>query len=254
MNSAEQQARSIRERGYAIFESICPDDEVDFIRRGIESRIEELRPPAFYSPAGEPLGDTARITPSGLALMSLLSERPELADRVLRAPVVESLRAYFGDEPRLDLSAALISDSSRPFFSWHSHLNGVDTGEYERVDSWPPMESPERVLALLYLDDLNDDTGPLLLQPRALGDPTRPPADLYAPNWPGQLEVRVPRGSVVVLEQCTWHAAQPRSTPGLRMLAASYFRAARVTRPDWADPRLASLAQSHPSMAWLVGA
>jgi ectoine hydroxylase-related dioxygenase (phytanoyl-CoA dioxygenase family) len=133
----------------------------------------------------------------------------------------------------------VLSDASRPFFDWHVHIDGVDDAHYENKRAYPTFECSERVTHILYLDDLTEDNGQLLVYPRRLTDPTTPPFDPRREHWEGQVAIDCPRGSVVVLEQCTWHAAQQKRSGGIRAFVGSYFASGRSKVTPLADPALA---------------
>lgn len=248
----EIQADRIRSQGFTVFDSLYTASEVDELRGSILRRVDELNPPTLWSRQDRPFVDGVELAPTGLAFTRLLPHCPHLAPLLLKPSVLETLRRSLGAEPRLELVGAVVSDEVRPFFPWHSHVNGGNDSIYRR-QGWPDKPRVERVLTLLYLDDIDDDSGVLLVHPRAEGAPTSPPQDPYLECWEGQVEVRVPRGSVVALEQCTWHAARPRRTPGRRVFIACYFRSGDVPEPDWVDRSLASFADRDPLFASLIG-
>ncbi|MBX3125312.1 MAG: phytanoyl-CoA dioxygenase family protein [Polyangiaceae bacterium] len=218
----------------------------------IAAKLAALGPVPLFAPEVTRLEETTSVTPNGLAWFGLLYEAPGAATQHLEPLLLEVLHRLLGAEVRLELAAALISDSQRPFFPWHSHVGGVDTGVYSRHGAWPAVQGIERVVALRYLDELDDETGPLLIYPRRLGDAPEPPHDLHAEAWPGQVELKVRRGSVVLLDQCTWHAARARRGAGHRTLVGSYFRSASQPPPEWVDHGLGKLASLHPELAPLV--
>lgn len=232
-------AQALRQRGYAVFEDVLDREQVATVRAAIERLAADVDPPAYHSARTRVLDDMAMLAAPGLALPRLLTARPDLAPLVLHPPVVATLRRLLGDDLVLELAGAVVSDETRPFFSWHTHIDGVDEGERLQTGVWPTPAKSQRVLTLLYLDDLDDDAGPLYVLPRREGEPTAPPADPSARRWPGQVELRPRAGSLVALEQCTWHAAASRRTRGHRVFVGCYWAAANVRRPDWADPSLA---------------
>jgi len=232
-------ARNIFERGYAVFEDVLDPDETRALREGIVELLGEINPPKYYAAQTEMISANVAITSTGLAISRLLDDRPALRPLVLREPVIEAMRDILGDGTRLELAGAVVSDEERPFFRWHTHIDGEEEGERYRARSWPAVERVERVLTLLYLDDIDDRSGPLYVLPRRAGDPTPPPFDLDLERWPGMVELRPRAGTLVALEQCTWHAARSLRGPGLRILAGCYWAAPFAARPAWTDEALA---------------
>ncbi|HJL19318.1 MAG TPA: phytanoyl-CoA dioxygenase family protein [Sandaracinaceae bacterium LLY-WYZ-13_1] len=236
------EARDLRERGYAVFPDLLDAARVRVLREAVEELVAVAAPDAFYAPDTRPVTDRVAITPTGVAHDRLLSARPDLRPTVLPERLLAPLREVLGGDLRVELVGAVISDHTRPFFRWHTHIGGVEEGERNRRGAWPAVEGVHRVLTLLYLDDLDDESGPLLVLPRRVGDPTAPPHPLDEPRWPGAVELRPRAGTLVALEQCTWHAAYSRRSPGHRRLIGGYFGAADTPVPDWADPTLAGSA------------
>ncbi len=233
-------ARQLREQGYAVFEGYADDAGVATLRAAIEALVRAIDPPRFYASPTEVLSDDVVITSPGLAISRLLTARPDLRPLVLRPALLDAMRATLGDDAVLELAGAVVSDRTRPFFRWHTHIDGMDEGDRVQRNAWPPVDEALRVLTLLYLQDLDDETGPLYVLPRRVGDPTEPPHDLDLHDWPGMIELRPRAGTLVALEQCTWHAADSLRGPGLRSFVGCYFAAARARRPDWVDRELAA--------------
>lgn len=95
-------------------------------------------------------------------------------------------------------------------------------------------------------------TGQLLIHPRRVSGASGPPGPVEQPLWAERLEVTGPPGTVVMLDQTTWHAALPRTVDqelrcffGLWFVSATAPVAERVDesllRVDTNDPLLRSL-------------
>lgn len=234
-------AEALRERGFAVLEDLVDPAGVAALRSSIDELVRAIDPPRFYASPTEVLSEDAVITSPGLALSRLLRARPALRPLVLPRALLDAMRAALGDDATIELAGAVVSDATRPFFRWHTHIDGVDEGERVKRGAWPRVDALDRVLTLLYLQDLDDDVGPLYVLPRRVGDPTPPPHDLDLREWPGMIELRPRAGTLVALEQCTWHAAGSLRGPGHRMFVGCYFAAARAPRAAWADPELSGV-------------
>ncbi len=231
-------AEDLENRGYAIFERLLDDAEVARLRASIMELLEEAQPDRFYSPDTVMLDERTGISSSGVFLHKLFQRRPETEALMLKPALVASLHDYLGAGVHLEETGAMISNSERPFFPWHTHIDGVDEGERLRAGRWPKVERAERVLTLLYLDDIDEARGPLYVVPRKLGDPTEPLGDEHDLDWPGKVELHPKAGTLVAIDQCTWHCAKPLTLPGHRVIAGLYVAAGHVTAPEWADPSL----------------
>lgn len=241
-------AREIVDQGYTVYERAWPEDEVDALRGLILERFhaEKNLPEQLWSTTDYELNSSVSVVYTGVVIYSMVRDRPEITDLLLKPQIVEALRGVLGANMVLENVGALVTDETRPFFSWHTHIGGYDDGEYQSVGGWPKVDAAHRVTTLLYLDDIDDDGGVLLVYPRKVGDPTAPVMDPNVEPWKGQVEVRVPRGSLVAMEQCTWHTARPMRRQGLRVFLGCNFRSGEVPAPDWADKTLHAGAGRNP--------
>jgi len=230
----ERGIRDLYTQGYTVFERAWSDDEVDTLRGHLVSKWEELGRPALQVNPPVEIGDGV-TGPAGLTFPKLATRSPELASLFFKPFIIDTIRGALGDGMRLELVAGVLSDKTRPFFDWHVHIDGVDDEYYNYKRPYRRFSKPERVTHLLYLDDLCEDNGELLVLPRKISDPTEPPYERTLEEWPDQVEIRCPRGSVVILEQCIWHAARPMRVDGLRCFIGSYFVAEGAKMTPIAD-------------------
>jgi hypothetical protein len=230
--------RELFEHGYTVFERAYSEDEVRFLREHLMCAWETLGRPALRSNPPTRLANEVEVGPAGLIFHKLTRRSSQLAPRLYKREIIETLRAVLGDSMYLELPAGVLSDASRPFFDWHTHIDGVDDAHYANKRPFPTFDRSHRVTHLLYLDDLTPDNGQLLVYPRKLTDPTPPPFDPKLEYWTGQVAIDCPRGSVVVLEQCTWHAARRKTSEGVRAFVGSYFAAADAAQTPLADDAL----------------
>ena len=232
---AQQAADEIRQQGYTVFEDACGPAEVDFIRNRLATRYAELgSPTTFARPPLEPAPDV-EISVVGLVFHQLGKHCGDIAPYLLNPEVIAATRAVLGEDMFLEYTAAIVNNGSRPLFPWHMHVGGVDNLVYRKQGLFPTFTRSERITMLLYLDDLTPDAGELLVYPRHLEDPTRPPFDPNDEHWEGQVELACRRGTVVLAEQNMWHAARPKRSEGLRSFVACYFTASYAKETSWRD-------------------
>lgn len=226
------------DKGYAVFEGIYSEEEVAFIRNRLIERWQDLGQPELYANPPRELSPDVTFGPAGLLFLNLVSREPDLAPRLYKREVVEAMRGVLGADMHLELAVGTLSDRTRPFFDWHVHIGAVDDAYYGHKRPYPTFERSERITHLLYLDGLSSGNSPLLILPRKITEPTAPPFDTKLTEWPGQVEVNCPPGSIVLLEQCTWHAALRKESGGVRAFVGSYFAANHASPTPWADPGL----------------
>lgn len=242
-------AASLRARGYTVFERVYDPAWVAALREELSSLHEALGRPPLHDPGARAIAPGIELCAAGLALRSILEQRPAWAPTLLHPGVVAALRGVLGDDMVLEIAGAVLSDRARPFFPWHSHIGGVDDGVYWRRGAWPEVAGIERVMTLLYLQDLDDDAGPMLVLPRAADDPSGPPFARELDAWPGQVELRPPSGSVIALEQRTWHAIRRMRGPGLRIFVGTTFAAREAAPAGYVDRELGRFAAASPLLA-----
>lgn len=235
-----QAVDQLAEQGYTVFERLYDDAETAFFRDPLVRHYEALGQPVTYAnPPVEP-DESIEISRVGLVFHKLLQHQPAFAPVLFKPTVLETLRAFLGQQMHLEYTSAVLCHDDRPFFRWHMHVGGIDNIHYRKRQIYPTFERSERVTTLLYLDDLDDASGTLLVRPRRITDPTTPPGDREIVDWPGQVELALPRGSFVVLEQNTWHAARAKRSRGVRGFIACYFASALA--PPTSDHDASALA------------
>lgn len=252
---SHEHTQEIIERGYSVFEQAWSESEVDTLRQTILGRFaqEPGLPKQLWSTRDYTINRSFSMAYTGIVLYSLVQDRPEVVDLLLKPQVVAALRGVLGDGMKLEIVGAVMTDETRPFFAWHTHIGGYEDADPHNQGHnqgiWPVVATADRITTLLYLDDIDEDGGLLLVYPRKVGDPTKPPMDPAVEPWTGQAELRVRRGTMVAMEQCTWHTALPMRRPGLRLFLGCMFRAGHVQAPEWADTSLSAVPHANPLFA-----
>ena len=253
-HKSELEARSqqLVERGFTVLPGRYSADKVARIRGVLERIYQDLKAPPVWSAHPNHLGENLETSNTGLVVHKLLNIYPELHRDMLQDDVVQILRGALGQDMQLEYAGAVICNHTRPFFKWHHHVGGIDEEKFRRLGLRPTIEAPERVAMIVYLDEMAPQTGQLLIYPERVNGAADPPAPIEQQRWEGQLEVVGPPGTVVMLDQTTWHAVLPRTIDhelrfffGLWFVAASAPQAERVDESllqiDTQDPLLRSL-------------
>ena len=227
--------------GYCLWSRSLADDGLAELAAAIRVLAAEVAPPVWRAAPPLVLGPHTQVTSAGLVLTGLLERLPAHRQALIPAALCRAVQDLLGHDALVEVVGAMVSTNARPFFGWHTHLDGRDEGERVQTGVWPTPQGLRRVLTLLYLDDVDDDGGPLLVLPRQLDDPTRPPGLLDTPDWPGHVRLQPRAGTLVAIDERTWHAVLPMRRPGSRTVLAVYFAARGVPAGQWADPSLAGL-------------
>lgn len=242
----ETAAAAVRDEGWALLPPSHSQDDL----RAFTASLDALRARfgATELHAGQPvwLADTVEIAGPGLAFYQLLGLAPELAPRLLTPAILAAARAVLGEAMHLELVGAVMSDETRPFTEWETHLGGIDDERWRREGRRPRKTRIERLVAFLFLEAMTDDTGPWRVIPRRVGDPTEPLADPRAPTWPGAVTLSAPPGAVLLLDESTWHSVTPRRTPGIRRFVGAYLTRDDVAPTVGVDASLAGFRDVLP--------
>lgn len=247
-------AREIIDSGYTVFEQAWSPAEVRRLRAMIVERFEAEPnlPEQLWTTKDYQINDSVSMAYTGVVIYSMVRDRPEIAELLFKPEIIASLREVLGSDMAIEVVGAVVTDETRPFFAWHTHIGGYDDGDIQSSGKWPTVTSADRITTLLYLDDIDDEGGMLLVYPREVRDPTAPIGDPHS-EWDGQIEVPVRKGSLVAMEQCTWHTARPMKREGLRVFLGVNYRSRRIPAPDWADETLAAGVPHSPLLGELLG-
>jgi hypothetical protein len=243
----EALASQLVERSYAVVPGRYDANKVARLRTGLLDIYGRLEAPPLWSQEPRVLGENLELSGTGLVIHKLLSFNPELHRDLLEPDIVEIIRDVLGPDMHLEFAGAVITNYTRPFFKWHNHVGGIEDEKYRRLGLRPAIERPERVAMIVYLDEMGPETGQLLIHPRRVSGASGPPGPVDQPRWDEQVEVTGPAGTVVMIDQTTWHAALPRTVDQeLRLFFGLWFAAACVPKTERVDESLFSIDSPDP--------
>ena len=197
--------------GYLVREGLIAGDMLAALRDACDSaEAEELARGAGVGSEGF----------SGLFVRNLVDRHEAFARLLLKfRPTLGLARAALGPQVQVHASVLHVGYGDRPNkgVQWHFHRRVVP-------DPVPPFFYRPCVLDnLIYLDDVTDDSGPLVVLPGT----HKLDRDLFAGEYgdfPGRVTVTCPAGSVVTAHGATWHKAMPTKPAGgkRRLLILAY--------------------------------
>ena len=154
----------------------------------------------------------------GIILRHLMDKDPVFLQLLKFAPVLSVARAMMGPLVRLRGLSARISfpGAERQETNWHQHLRVVS----KPLPPW--FSQPHAIDALIYLDDLDDDTGPVCVVPGSHAWLDRYPDYQVFDSIEGEKVLRLAAGSAVMIHGNLWHRAMPTLARKRRMLILSY--------------------------------
>jgi ectoine hydroxylase-related dioxygenase (phytanoyl-CoA dioxygenase family) len=167
----------------------------------------------------------------GLFLRHLMDKKPEFLELFRYAPTLSVARAVLGPQVQVLPMTARISYPDQPNqeTEWHFHQRVIP-------EPLPPFFCRPHVLdCLIYLDELNDANGALCVVP---GSHNRThediPADSKWSDLSGQVMLRLPAGSCVMVHGALWHRALPTTPQGtVRRLLILPYAASWLQLPSY---------------------
>lgn len=233
----------VRQQGFAILEGLYPPEALARIGAALDDLYRELGAPPLHARDPLWLRPHVEVAGPGLAIYQLLRFAPQLAADLFAPEALAVLATLLGPTLHLELVGAVRSDEGRPFTEWETHLGGIDDERWRREHRRPRLARIERVVHFLFLEELDEATGPWCVLPRAVGDPVDPPASIHDPDWPGARMLGCPAGAVLLLEQSVWHCVRRRRRPGVRRFVGAYFAGHQAAPTLGRDDSLDALAE-----------
>ena len=199
------QIRQLEDDGYLVQERFITGDALERLRDAVDE---------VAARAGGAASTIATGTFSGQFVRNLLDSHPAFLEMLKYAPTLSVARAVLGPQVQVHAFVARVSypDASNQGVSWHFHQRVIP-------EPLPAFFSRPAVLDnLIYLDDVTEDSGPLLVVPGShILDEEIGAGDNA--DKPGQVMLTVPAGSCVTIHASLWHRALPtRPGSGVRRL------------------------------------
>ncbi|MEZ4372602.1 MAG: hypothetical protein R3B07_17380 [Polyangiaceae bacterium] len=248
---AEQLLDDFVAHGYAVVPDFWNAARCAELQVAVEAIWRELGEPPLFSEEDIQLAPDVNVTQVGFTLLSLFGRSDAPLPFVTDSRLIELFERCLGEAFELEQVSAVLCDQERPFFFWHSHLGGIDGADF-RNHEWAPRERIDRMVCTLYCCPVNAEYGTMLVQPRSLAESTRAP---YVPGrepWPGAVDLSGPIGTLVLLDEATWHAVRPMQVVGRRCFAACFVRR-KGTKASRRDPSLPLAAARWPELARCYG-
>ena len=202
--------------GFLIREAAIDGDWLESLRGALD-RLTEQEWPA-HRPPSDAHTDELPSRSWGIILRHLLDKDAAFHALLAWPPALSVARAMMGPLVRLrGLSARVSFAGAEPQDTpWHQHLRVIP-------NPLPPWFSrPHAIDCLIYLDDLDNDTGTLSVVPGSHHWLDREPPPLRYQPVPGEETLRLPAGSLAIIHSNLWHRALSTRTGMRRVLILSY--------------------------------
>ncbi len=236
VKATKEEIDLLSREGYLVRERLFQGEALEQLRAALDelaARERDIKGP------GEGLSTSRRY--GGLFLRHLHEKHPLFLNLIQFPPIISVARAMLGPQINLRGFTARITypGQSNQETHWHQHHRVIPTP----LPPW--FVRPQTLDALIYLDDINDATGPLCVVPgthqRILEDV---PADCYD-ELPGQQTLHLTAGSMVLMHAGLWHRAMPTTSQGtIRRLLLFGYAPAWLRRSPYGTPPEKGLTQS----------
>ena len=213
VDATESELASLQRDGYLLREQLFTGAALERLRTGVDRLVEK----EWDQHRNKEIGERSW----GIILRYLMDKDPVFLELLKFPPILSVAKAMLGPLIRLRGLSARVTfpGAERQETPLHQHLRVL-------TKPLPPWFAPPHSMdALIYLDDLNDDTGTVSLVPGSHAWVDRQPPETYEPVE-GELELRPKAGDAVLMHSNLWHRGGPTLAAKRRMLILSY-------QPTW---------------------
>lgn len=205
----------LEERGFTALRAVFSPAECAEMRRLLDAHHTAVGAPALLD--------------FGLGIHPLVDQVPEMAVFYRHPAIQATAQEILGGPVVLAHTGARLADErSVGVLNWHHHY-GWPVGGLAR------RRRLERLLVGVYVDGSTPESGCLVALPRRMNDPLDPPLPGLQCDWPGQVEVHAPPGSIVFFDTALWHGARRGTRPGRRRLWGAHIQRADDPREHLED-------------------
>jgi ectoine hydroxylase-related dioxygenase (phytanoyl-CoA dioxygenase family) len=210
VHATPDEIQHLVQQGYLVRERLFQGEALERLRGALDEVEAQERAGQNVSSRGF----------GGLFIRHLMDKHPVFMGMLKFQPTLSVARAVLGPLVQIRGLSARISYPNEPNqeVQWHIHQKVVP-------DPQPPFfVYPHAIDCLIYLDNLTDDNGPLCFLPGSHRDMKMdmPMHDFH--DLAGQVLIKVPAGSCVIIHSNLWHRALPTKPEGTkrRLLLLTY--------------------------------
>lgn len=200
VHATPQEIQQLVNQGYLVRERLFTEEGLECLRTALDEIEATERQGKNVSGRGF----------GGLFIRYLADKHAVFRDMVKFPPTLSIARAVLGPLVQIRGFSARISYPNEPSqeVQWHIHQQVIS-------DPLPPFfVHPHGLDCLIYLDDLNDANGPLCFLPASHWNTRYHTSNEDYEDKPGQVIVRAPAGSCIMIHSNLWHRALPTTPQG----------------------------------------
>jgi ectoine hydroxylase-related dioxygenase (phytanoyl-CoA dioxygenase family) len=204
VQATREEIQQFSKEGYLVREQLFQGEELEKLRNALGKLEQEQR---SVSEFGQLFSTNS--TYGGLFLRRLPDKEQEFLDLVYDQRLLSVARAMMG--PQLMVSTmARITFPGEPNqeTQWHQHLRHMP------IPLPPWFVRPHSIDILIYLDDIDQETGPICVVPGSHDRLDIEPAPEYYGEYPNQLTLTPKAGTALFIHSNLWHRAMPTTPQG----------------------------------------
>lgn len=210
VHATSEELQSFAVTGYLIREKLFHGESLQKLRDALdrlEDRESEKRSSAMTSKNGW-----------GFIPRHLMDKDEVFLDLLKFQPILSIARAMMGPLVRLRGLSARITypgENRQHQTPWHQHMRVVSNP----IPPW--FSRPHCIDCLIYLDDINENTGKVAIVPGSHNWLDKATPNTYEPIE-GEVQMQLKAGSAVLIHGNLWHRALPTMKTKRRMLILGY--------------------------------
>jgi len=208
--ASPEEIQQLVEKGYLVRKGLIKGQALERLRNALDevTAIEmERRGP------GEAIKGSRQF--GGIFLRHLADKHPAFLELVRFQPTLSVARAVLG--PLVQIrgmgSRIVLPGETNRETEWHQHQQVAS----DPLAPW--FVRPHGLDCLIYLDEIDENNGPICVLPGSHQDILKAdlPPEVYD-DLPGQVELHLPAGSIVMMHCMLWHRAKPPKMEAKRRL------------------------------------
>ncbi len=233
VHASPEELQAFAESGYMVREILFQNR----VLQQLQDALDELEAAEWAKNRDEVISSPSQLKKQGwgLILRHLMDKHEVFLELLKFQPLLSIARAMMGPLVRLRGLSARISypgEGRCHQTPWHQHLKVIS-------NPLPPWFSrPHCIDYLIYLDDLNQDTGEIAVVPESHNWLDQASPGTYEPIE-DEVVISIKAGGVVLIHGNLWHRALPTLHAKRRMLILSYtptwLRKSRAAGPQPRD-------------------
>jgi ectoine hydroxylase-related dioxygenase (phytanoyl-CoA dioxygenase family) len=214
VHASESELDAFMETGYLMKDKLFQGEELERLRTALDRLEEKQRNVKEF---GQHFSTNS--TYGGLYMRRLPDKEQVFMDLVYHPALLSIGRAMMGPQVMVSTMARITYPGEpNQETQWHQHLRHIPVP----LPRW--FVRPHSIDILIYLDDIDDETGPISIVPGSHDRMEDEPEPEYYGEYPDQMTFKPSAGTALFIHSNLWHRAMPTTPKGKkrRMVLVCY--------------------------------